>query len=279
MLVTGGTRGIGRATAASLARSGASVVIVGRNPHDSARAAEEITQEVGSTVVAEAADLSSLGEVRGLAARLGERTDALAAVVHNAGVLLHDYRRSPDGIEATVATHVVGPHLLTAGLRPLLEAAGGAAVIWMSSGGMYGQRLSVDDLEMTPSDYRGVLAYARAKRAQVALATQWSRRLAGSRTQVFAMHPGWVDTGALRHGLPRFRRLLGPVLRSAEEGADTAAWLAAGGNDEGSPVSFWLDRQARPDHLPFRRDPSGEGERLFSWCSKRAGMLETEVGR
>ena len=97
----------------------------------------------------------------------------------------------------------------------------------VSSGGMYTERFDLDRLEMDPEHYDGVRAYARAKRAQVVLAREWSRRWSACGVASYAMHPGWVDTPGLASGLPSFT-YLGPLLRRPEEGADTAVWLAAG---------------------------------------------------
>ena len=94
---------------------------------------------------------------------------------------------------------------------------------------MYTQRFDLDRLEMGPSDYDGVVAYARAKRAQVVLADAWAHRFAAAGVASFAMHPGWVDTPGLEAGLPRFRSAVAALLRTPAQGADTVVWLAAGG--------------------------------------------------
>jgi NAD(P)-dependent dehydrogenase (short-subunit alcohol dehydrogenase family) len=153
-----------------------------------------------------------------------DRVDVLA---HNAGALARSWTASAQGIETTVATQVLGPFLLTTLLRDRLERAGpGARVLTMASGGMYAERLSVDDLEMGPDDFEGARAYARAKRAQVELTAEWARR--GPASVAFhALHPGWADTPGVVASLPRFHALTRPILRSPEEGADTLAWLAA----------------------------------------------------
>ena len=109
-----------------------------------------------------------------------------------------------------------------------------ATIVTMSSGGMYSQRFDLGALEARPDRYDGVVAYARAKRAQLVLADAWAARFAPAQVASYAMHPGWVDTPGLADGLPRFRALVRPLLRTPEEGADTAVWLAAGGPDGGS---------------------------------------------
>jgi NAD(P)-dependent dehydrogenase (short-subunit alcohol dehydrogenase family) len=129
---------------------------------------------------------------------------------------------------------------------------------------MYTQALDLDTLEMGPEDYRGSVAYAKAKRAQVVLSQEWARRLRDRRIAVHAMHPGWADTPGIHEGLPTFSRLIGPVLRDETEGADTIVWLAAA--DEPGRVTgrFWLDRRPRPtEKLPGTATSEGDAEALW----------------
>jgi hypothetical protein len=105
----------------------------------------------------------------------------------------------------------------------------------------------------------------------------WSERLRADGIRVHAMHPGWADTPGVRRSLPRFRRVMGSLLRTPEEGADTLVWLAA---DDGLPVEttgrFWLDRRPRGIHrLPRTRrsDTPDERRRLWDWCVEHSSHL------
>ena len=271
-LVTGGTSGIGRAIASSLAGIGATVVVVGR---DQARGIQVAREIVGATrnehVSFERADLSDLSAVRELAARVARTYDRLDILVHNAGVLSRDYQRTDDGLELTVAVHVVGPFLLTQILLPLLHASDAPRVITMSSGGMYTQRLDVGALDPIAGEYDGVRAYARAKRAQVELTRLWEQR-GPTGVRFVSMHPGWVATPGIESSLPSFNRLMRPILRTAEEGADTAVWLAAAPDSQLARGRFWLDRHPRGEHrVPWTHAPPGEAARLWAWCTARTG--------
>jgi dehydrogenase/reductase SDR family member 12 len=156
-----------------------------------------------------------------------------------------------------------------------LRAASHARILWVSSGGMYSEPLSVDALEMPADSYNGVTAYARSKRAQVTLCEMMAARLAADGIVVHAMHPGWADTPGVARSLPTFRRIVGPLLRTPAEGADTLVWLAT---DKGEPLKqngqFWLDRRPRPIHrMPGTRrsDTAEERERLWRWVSEKSG--------
>ncbi|MCZ7527187.1 MAG: SDR family NAD(P)-dependent oxidoreductase [Acidimicrobiia bacterium] len=272
VLITGASSGLGMAAARRLARMGASVRIVGRDPAKTVAARDAIASESGhDDVGVYVADLSSLDDVRSLVAEVLDREDRLDVLVNNAGALLAERRESVDGHEMSFATMVLGPFALTEGLLPLLERTGGARVVNVSSGGMYTQRLVVDDLE-SRTGYRGSVAYARAKRALVVLTGEWGQRHAGSGVVFHAMHPGLAATPGVHASLPTFERVLGPLLRSPDQGADTIVWLAAAEEPTRSNGKFWHDRRPRGTHrLPTTREQPGERRRLWDLLVEQAG--------
>jgi len=271
-IVTGGTSGLGRTTAERLAGLGAHVCIVGRDADRTERARGEIAAAAGSAVEADLADLSLLSEAAAFAARFAERHDRLDVLVLNAGALTHDYKVTAEGNEVTFATHVLSQFLLTSALRPLLEASAPSRVIAVASGGMYTERLDVDGLEPNQGSYDGTAAYARCKRAQVALAEEWTRHLNRTGVTVNTMHPGWADTPGIRTALPGFSRVLGPLLRTPQEGADTIVWLAAAPEVAATSGLFFLDRRPRAKHRlrrTRRPDEPRETARLWQLCTER----------
>jgi dehydrogenase/reductase SDR family protein 12 len=275
-LVTGATSGLGRHAAARLAGLGAAVVITGRDADAAARVRQEIiTSSPDSTVDIVVGDLAVPDDVREIAAHVLRRHDTLDVVIHNAGALLAERTTTAGGHEVTIAAQVLGPFLLTTLLLDRLRDGAPGRVITVSSGGMYTAPLAVGDLEMSAADYRGADQYARAKRAQVTLNEMWADRTDLRQVVFHALHPGWADTPGLEASLPRFRRLVGPLLRSAEMGTDTLVWLAA---DDGDPLEssgdFWLDRRTRPIHRLRRTAASDTPDRrahLWAWCLEQSG--------
>lgn len=260
-LVTGATSGLGRATAKALAELGATVIIVGRNPEKTERVAASIRNETGSSKVrTEIADLSSMREIRDLASRI---QGPLHLLVNNVGVLLPDRTETDEGFETTFATNLLGHFLLTKLLVDRLEAPG--RIINVSSGGMYTQRIRVDDLQNRRGEYDGTIAYARTKRGQVILTQMWAEKLRDRGIVVHAMHPGWADTPGVSKSLPLFYKITKPLLRSPEQGADTIVWLCASKEAERSTGLFWHDRRPRPTHrMRKTRETPKERETLWT---------------
>lgn len=271
-LITGANSGLGRASAEGLARLGAEVWLLCRNADRAAEAAAAIRRATGSRRVKTAQiDVANLASVRAFAASFPrERVDVL---VHNAGVLPARRSLTSEGLELTFATHVVGPFLLTHLLVPKLEAAAAARVIHVSSGGMYTQRLDLERLPGRRGRFDGVIAYAQSKRAEVILAELWAERLADRGVMVHSMHPGWADTPAVRSSIPRFHRLMRPLLRTPAEGADTIVWLAACPRIPGASGRFFFDRRARRTHLvPWTRETPEDRAGLWQLCTRFAGV-------
>ncbi len=275
-LVTGPTSGLGRATTDQLAALGARIVLVGRSEEKLGRLRDELVRTHGEdrfpVVVA---DMGSLASVRAAAARVLETEERLDIVVDNAGAIYPERVDGPDGIEATLAVLVVGPFAMVAGLLPLLRRTPGSRVIAVTSGGMYTQRLDLDDLQIRSVPYSGPRAYARAKRAQVALVREWARRLRSAGISVSAMHPGWADTPGLADQLPAFYRLMRPLLRTAAEGVDTIVWLATQANPASTSGGLFLDRRPRPfDRLPATRLSASDRRRLWDQVVELSGEAD-----
>jgi len=278
VVITGATGGLGLAAAHLLAVRGARLCLVGRDVARIEVARQSILDTTSDAVVETVvADLASLEAVRSAAAQLAAFVPRIDVLIHNAGALVHELRMTADDVELTAQVHVVAPFLLTALLLPLLRESADARVIHVSSGGMYMRRLDVGALDHPREPFDGVRAYANAKRAQVVMTDLWAHNPAGRGISFHAMHPGWADTPGVQESLPGFRRVMRPLLRSAEQGADTMAWLAGAPEALEKNAAFWLDRRTRATNvLPWTRTPDSEAERLWDWCVTRSG-IRTEI--
>ena len=281
VVVTGPTSGLGKECVRILAPTGAQLILVARNKEK----CEDVISSIRNIctgpepvcVVAEMGDLASVGKA---AREIATRFPQIFAVVHNAGALLNSREVSPQGIEQTVASHVLGPHLLTTVLLPNLVATQGR-VVTVSSGGMYSAELPNIDgkrtMEMRVESYNGSKQYAIAKRAQVTLNEIWATK---ERAIHFdSMHPGWADTPGVQESIPAFRRITKPILRSPEQGADTIAWLAAVQPIPAASGSFWSDREVRSIHkIPTtRRSDSAQARtNLWNWCNQTIAPYVSE---
>ncbi|MDO8284404.1 MAG: SDR family NAD(P)-dependent oxidoreductase, partial [Rhodoferax sp.] len=223
VVITGPTSGLGRETAGSLARMGARLILLGRDLEKLERTAGELRTdsppEAGNAIVV--ADMSSMSSVRIAADRILATEPRSDIVIDNAGAIFPSREETDDGFERTFATMVAGPFVLVARLLPRLLESPDPRLVAVTSGGQYTQSLPLQDLGYREGTYDGPRAYARAKRAQVALVREWARRFHDQGLTANAMHPGWADTPGLAASLPGFRELMGGALRSAAEGADT----------------------------------------------------------
>jgi NAD(P)-dependent dehydrogenase (short-subunit alcohol dehydrogenase family) len=268
-VVTGANSGLGKATALGLAKLGATVHLVVRDTERGEQAKTEILAAVPNAELhVDRCDLSDLADVRAFAATL----DAVDVLVHNAGVLPSRRMVTGDGHEVALATGVLGPFLLTDLLSPALRASDDGRVIFVSSGGMYSQPLRMDDPEYRQGEFNGAKAYARVKRMQVVLAELWADELRDAGVAVHSMHPGWADTPGVSTSLPRFHQLMKPLLRTAEQGADTIVWLAAAPEPGRSTGRFWHDRRVRPtQYLPWAHDFEPDRRALWRFCRDATG--------
>ena len=191
-VVTGGTSGIGFVTARELARAGASVAVVGRDPVRMAESLKEISSAAGpADVRGFLADLFLQSEVRRLATELQRTYPRIHVVVNNAGAVFSDRGVTAEGFERTWALNVVSPYLLTQLLLPRLQESGPARVVNVASTAHRGARLDFENLQ-GEKQYSGYRAYSRSKLALILETYEFARRMAGSEVTFNALHPGFV---------------------------------------------------------------------------------------
>jgi NAD(P)-dependent dehydrogenase (short-subunit alcohol dehydrogenase family) len=235
-IVTGATSGIGFATAKILARQGATVVTVGRNPAKGTDTVARIRQQTGNhSVQYLQADLSVQAQVRGLAQEFQGAHSRLDVLINNVGAFFRERQLSVDGIEMTFALNHLSVFLLANLLLDTLKASAPARIVNVSSDAHRGARLDFDDLESRRS-YRGFRAYAQSKLAVILFTYELSRRLEGTGVTVNVLHPGFVATNMYQNSGKLFkllRPLISLLAKSPEEGAETSIYLATSTEMEG----------------------------------------------
>jgi retinol dehydrogenase-14 len=240
VLVTGGTGGIGRATAVGLATLGARVGFTGRDKARTRAAATEIASESGNPAVDDfAADLSSQAEVRRLAAALLDAYPRLDVLVNNAGGFWNTRHVTVDGLEHTFALNHLAPYLLTDLLLDRLKASAPARIVTVSSNGHAMGKLNFDDLQ-SEKTYSGRVAYANSKLANIVFTYELARRLDGTglvRTAFSAEDPSKL--------LNFLIFLAGPSAKVPAQGADTSIFLASAPEVEGITGRYFVDRKPK----------------------------------
>jgi NAD(P)-dependent dehydrogenase (short-subunit alcohol dehydrogenase family) len=276
-LVTGATRGLGKATAIGLARLGASVVLLGRDEQLLAAARDDVCERSFnphvSTIVA---DLASFDAIRSAARELAARHPALHVLVHNAGVNPTRRKLSADGIELTLAVNHLAPYLLTHELMPMLRRGAtekGARIVTVVSMFERFGRIAFDDLQ-GKRGWIGPFAYTQSKLANVLFTYELAARLAGCGITANCVDPGLVATDLMREHVlfrPRWLRAVwGRVLSSPERGARTAIFAASAPELE-TVSGKCFDRRGRPLRTSRQSRNTTTQERLWKVSAELTG--------
>jgi NAD(P)-dependent dehydrogenase (short-subunit alcohol dehydrogenase family) len=239
VLITGATNGLGKATALELAKMGAQVVIVGRNPAKTDATLKEIESVSGNRAGRSLiADLSSMREVAHLAEEIKKRVPRLDVLVNNAGAMYSHRRETADGYEATFALNHLSVFLLTNLLLETLRAAPAARIVNItSSSHTMIRKIRFDDLHLKRGNYLGGFpAYGQSKLMNIMFTYELARRLEGSRVMVNCVHPGTANTGLHHHNRGWMRVIQNVVFSfgiTPEAGAAPIVHLAASPELEG----------------------------------------------
>ena len=230
VIVTGSTGGIGKEIARGLARWGAQVVIAARN-EDKARAVrDELAKDTGNDAISTlVVDVARQSSIRAFAAAFRERHDKLDVLVNNAGTWFSDRRESPDGIELTWATNVLGPYLLTEELAGVLTAASPSRVVNIVSS--LASNYDASDVQFAKRSFDGMKVYAASKQALRMLTWWQAKRFAGSGVTANAVAPGFVRTDFNQNARGFVATMIGLSAKlfavTPEKGARTPIWVAS----------------------------------------------------
>jgi retinol dehydrogenase-12 len=233
VLLTGATRGIGRAAAIELAREGVEVALVGRDPER----VEELAREAkaaggGAPVHRHVADLALMADVRALAEEVRERYEHIDVLANNAGALFASRKETSEGFEQTFALNHLAPFLLT---NLLCDRLDGGRVVTTASDAHKSGLLDLDDLQSEKS-YSAMRVYGTTKLCNILFTRELARR--APELHANCLHPGVVRTGFGKNenGIWKVLTTLGgPFFRSPRRGARSLVWLAT--SDEAADLT------------------------------------------
>jgi retinol dehydrogenase 14 len=276
-VITGATSGIGRATAIGLAKLGAKIVIVARNPVKAAAVAAEIAS-VGGTEKAEIviADLAEMKQVRRASDEIRTRFDRVDVLISNAGTMFDTFRASSEGIEATYAVNHLAPFLLTQSLHSSLMRARHPRVVVVSSNVQRAAFLR-DYLALVGPKYDWARIYPQTKLRNLIFARGLSAMWKADGITVNSLHPGVVDTGLMsgwENGT--MKAILGVVQKlflSPERGALTSIFLASHSSVADVTGTYFVKRKTRP-HNPIADDIDVQ---RFLWSESTAFLDQAGV--
>jgi len=275
VLVTGGSSGIGMATAAALAERGANITITSRHADRGESAASAIAANTGATVKVALLDLTNLDSVREFAIRFREEHDQIDVLVNNAGNVFGSRRETADGFEMTFGTNHLGPFLLTSLLQGSLGNKGPTRVINVSSVAHTNAKEGIlfDDLGWKNRRYKMMDVYGHSKLANILHASGINHRT-GPDVQAYAVHPGVVGTSFGGRGgstVVRFATKFGKRwMRTPEEGADTIVWLATEPEVDTDEGIYFSDRKTEKT-TRFARDDE-QAARLWQVSETLVGL-------
>ena len=277
VLVTGGTGGIGRATAIGLAALGARVGITGRDQARTVAAAAGIGAAPGGPAVdAFVSDMSAQAGMRHLAAQVADAYPRLDVLVNNVGGFWAHRHVTADGLERTFALNYLAPFLLTGLLLGRLTASAPARIVTVSSGAQASGRLDFGDLQGERA-YSGQRAYSQSKLANVMFTYELARRLDGTGVTATVLHPGVVRTGfgaedqaahmAVMIGVARL------FMKTPAQGALTPVYLASSPEVEGITGRYFAGR--RPKTASKAAYDTAAAARLWQVSAGLAGLTAT----
>ena len=238
-IITGSNSGIGKETALSLARMGATVVMVVRDQERGEKARTEIVKQTGnSTVDLMICDLSSMDSIRHFAKDFKKKYSRLDVLINNAGASYSKRELTPEGFERNFAVNYLGPFLLTRELMDLLKSSAPSRIINVSSGLAKNGKVDLDDLQGEKNhagtkfySHSRAPAYDNAKLMLMMFTYELARRLKGSEVTVNVLMPGFTATnlgknsGSLSSAI--MFKMVRPMQQNAKKGAETSVYLAS----------------------------------------------------
>jgi NAD(P)-dependent dehydrogenase (short-subunit alcohol dehydrogenase family) len=278
-VVTGPTSGIGRGTAVSLASSGATVVLLARNPEKAAALAEQIRQAGAPEPLQVIADLSLLSEAKRAADDILDLERPIDILVNNAGLVNQRRKLTSEGLEETMAVNYFAPFAMTLKLLPALRRADAARIVNLTSNSYAIARLDFDDLTFERF-YWPLGPYSVSKLGNIYFTRELAKRVEGTRISVNAVHPGLIFTNlGLGNNPGPAKKVLGPIwrlfARDESRGHEGPVYAATSAELDGVSGEYIADcRVIKPKAIALRDEPA---QRLWALSESVTGIRFQEA--
>ena len=272
IVVTGGTSGIGEVAAVELAKQGARIVLIARDPERAGITLSKLRNaNPGAQHVSHLADLSRISEMKRVSREIAQAEPGIDVLINNAGALFNTRKTTEDGLEMTFATNHMAYFVVTNELLPNLKS--GARIVSTASDAHKGAKLDFDDLQ-SARKYSGFSVYGKSKLANILFNRELARRIAGTGITANCLHPGFVATrfgdnsGGMFQTLVKIAKPVGAI--SPEEGAKTIVYLASSPEVEGKSGGYYYKNKLATPTNEAQSD--ADAKHLWEVSAKLAGM-------
>lgn len=255
VLITGGNRGIGKATAEKLLNKDLKVVITSRDRQKGESAISELKEKTGKTTIdLIEGDLSDIRSCFALADSIKERHQDINCFISNAGVMMAEKQINKDGLEYSFMVNYVAPYILCRELLPFLKNNEAARIVNVNSA-LYTQGKFL--LEKTPKgdDFHVIKTYARSKLCNVLFALDLAEEIEGTSVTINSVHPGVINTGLgdSKKMISRIIKLIKPFWKKPEYGAIAPVWLATSNDLEGISGKYFNEKEEM-EYIDYVKD-------------------------
>jgi len=272
VVITGGTSGIGEVAAVELARQGARIVLIARDPERAGMTLSKLRNaNPGAQHTSHLADLSRISEMRRTAKEIAQSEPEIDVLINNAGALFNTRKVTEDGLEMTFATNHMAYFVVTNLLLPNLKP--GARIVSTASDAHKGAKLDFDDLQ-SAKKYSGFSVYGKSKLANILFNRELARRIDGTGVTANCLHPGFVATrfgdqsGGILSVAVKIAKPIGAI--SPQEGAKTVVYLASSPEVEGQSGGYYYKNRLATPTKEAQND--ADAKQLREISAKLAGM-------
>jgi NAD(P)-dependent dehydrogenase (short-subunit alcohol dehydrogenase family) len=208
--------------------------------------------------------------IRSFANEYMSKFTRLDVLINNAGIYSSRKELTEDGFETTMGVNYLGHYLLTRLLQPLISSTPDARIISTSSAAAFNGHIN---LNRPFNDHASFRAYAASKLAQIWFTIALAAELKNTGVSVYAVHPGWGNTGIFSGDYPLIKfvgKITAKYAKTAAECAKTSIWLASADKIDG--VSGMMFAEEKPLEYNKRCVDAAKIQKFMSASARAAGI-------